>query len=211
MTRYIDIWFTPPDYLHMTTLELTNSRTSSEVDTIISDLQASGMLPELLNYICSHRSRLVRPIVSYDASAMALSFVPAAGERTEQTSWGTGDDIYTYHHLRRDLFDRVTDTGIQVVPRYVVPSAHVTIARFITHDGFWLENSGPDGSGVDRERLKAIVDKIEDINRKLKERYWPSKDSGVSSKGEWLVGEGIGLELCGGASWYGKGDKVVTG
>lgn len=181
----------------MTTLELANSRTSSEIDSIISSLQASGVISELLNYTCSHRSRLVRPVVSYDASAMALSFVPAAG-----------DDKYTYHHVRRDLFGRVADTGIQVVPRYVVPSAHVTIARFITQDGFLLDHAGPDGSGIDRERLKAIVDKIEDINRRLQERYW---DGSVSSQGEWLVGEETGLELCGGASWYGKGDRVVKG
>lgn len=183
----------------MTTLELANSRTSSEIDTIVSTLLASGILSRLVNYTSGHRCRLIRPIVSFDASAMALSFVPAVED--------VDKDSYTYHHLRRDLFDRVVDTGVEVVPRYVVPSAHITIARFTTHDGFLLDNAGPDGSGIDRDRLKVVVDQIETINQSLQEKYW----SHGSPKGQWLVGQEKGLELCGGASWYGNGDKFTVG
>lgn len=191
----------------MTTLELADSRTPSEINAIVSELQATGTLQELVDYTFNHPSRLIKPVIGYDASAMALSFVPVAGEGPDGMH-SVDDDIYTYHHLRWDLFERVADSGVQVVSRYIVPSAHITIARFITQDGFLLDHAGLDGSGIDRERLKAIVDKIEDINRQLQERYW---DSGVCSQGEWLVGEETGLELCGGASWYGKGDRVVTG
>lgn len=201
------IWFTPSENLHMTTLELTNSRTRSELEVLVSELEATGTIPELVDYTFNHRSRLIKPVVSYDASAMALSFVPAAGEGTGSTD----DGAYSYHHLRRDLYDRVAETGIKVIPRYIVPSAHVTIARFITHDGFLLEQDGPDGSRIDREQLKALMNKIEHINQELQKKYWPSEEGNMSSRGEWVVGHEKGLELCKGASWYGKGESVLDG
>lgn len=190
----------------MTTLELANSRTRSELDTIVSELEATGTIPELVEYTSNHRSRLVRPIISYDTSAMALSFVPAAGEGTDDIESGA----YSYHHLRRDLYDRVAETGIKVIPRYIAPSAHVTIARFIKHNGFLLDQDGPDGSRVDREQLKAFMEKLEQINKELQQKYWPSEDGNFSS-GEWVVGHEKGLELCKGASWYGKGECVLIG
>lgn len=205
----IAIWFTPSESLHMTTLELANSRTPSELKALVSELEATGAIPELVDYTFNHRSRLIKPIVSYDTSAMALSFVPAAGEGTESTR--SIDDAYSYHHLRRDLYDRVAETGIRVIPRYIVPSAHVTIARFITQDGFLLKQEGPDGSRVDREQLKTLVERIEHINQELKQKYWPSDDGSMSSRGEWTVGHEKGLELCGGASWYGKGESILNG
>lgn len=190
----------------MTTLELANSRTRSELEGLVSELEAAGTVPELAEYTINHRSRLIKPIISYDASAMALSFVPAAGEGTD----GIDDGAYSYHHLRRDLYDRVAETGIKVIPRYIVPSAHVTIARFITHDGFLLEQDGPDGSCVDRKQLKALMEKLEHINRELQQKYWPGEEGNIPS-GEWVVGHEKGLELCKGASWYGKGESVLIG
>lgn len=193
----------------MTTLELADSRTPSEINAIVSELQATGTLQELVDYTFNHPSRLIKPVIGYDASAMALSFVPAAGEGPDGMR-SVDDDIYTYHHLRWDLFERVADSGVQVVSRYIVPSAHITIARFITQDGFLREQPGSDGSRVDRERIKALVEKIEQINQKLKQ-YWPGQDENASSKGEWIVGQERGLELCKGTSWYGKGKCVILG
>lgn len=191
----------------MTTLELANSRTRSELEGLVSELEATGIILELAEYTVNHRSRLIKPIISYDASAMALSFVPAAGEGTDNTD----DGAYSYHHLRRDLYDRVAETGIKVIPRYIVPSAHITIARFITHDGFLLEKNGPDGTRVDREQLKALMEKLEHINQGLQQKYWPNSEGGNISSGEWVVGHEKGLELCKGASWYGKGECVLIG
>ncbi|KAF7158598.1 hypothetical protein CNMCM5623_003658 [Aspergillus felis] len=191
-----NIWLTPPDFLHTTVLEIASSRSSLEVDTLVSYLEQSGAIPDLVNYTFNHRARLVKPLVSFDAAAMALSFVPAAGE---QSGWGRSvdDDKYTYHHLRRDLYAGVAATGVQLRPRYLVPSAHITIARFITHDGFQLEKSGADGEPVfDCERVAALVDKIEQINQKIQAKYWPGENRTVLSEAEWIVGEETGLELC---------------
>jgi hypothetical protein len=207
----IDIWLTPPDFLHTTVLEIASSRSSLEVDTLVSHLEQSGVIPDLVNYTFNHRARLVKPIVSFDAAAMALSFVPAAGE---QSGWSRSadDDQYTYHHLRRDLYAGVAATGVQLRPRYLVPSAHITIARFITHDGFQVEKLGADGEpAFDCERVAALVDKIERINQKIQAKYWPGENRTVSSEAVWVVGEERGLELCKGPCWYGEGEKVLVG
>ncbi|KAB8231736.1 uncharacterized protein BDW43DRAFT_281492 [Aspergillus alliaceus] len=145
---------------------------------------------------------------------MALSFVPAAGEGATEENYMHGDDgdRYTYHHLRRDLFDRLAATGLLMKPRYIVPSVHVTIARFITHDGFVLENSRLDKTKVvDQERVAALVERVEQINERLRQKYWPQVNGAIPIKGEWIVGQGKGLELCKGRSWYGGGENVVTG
>ncbi|GAB1199855.1 hypothetical protein APSETT444_009214 [Aspergillus pseudonomiae] len=208
------IWVTPPDSLHITVMEMASGRTEADIEAFLTHLQESGTIPDLVDYTFHHRTRLVKPILSYDASAMALSFVPAAGEETavgNQTYCDEGDR-YTYHHLRRDLFDRLTATGLLMKPRYIVPSAHVTIARFITHDRFIVEDSGPDGVPVvDQERVAALVERIEQINGKLRQKYWPQENGPMSAKGEWIVGQGKGLELCKGRSYYGGGENVVTG
>ncbi|KNG86011.1 60S ribosomal protein L44 [Aspergillus nomiae NRRL 13137] len=184
------IWVTPPDSLHITVMEMASGRTEADIEAFLTHLQESGTIPDLVDYTFHHRTRLVKPILSYDASAMALSFVPAAGEETavgNQTYCDEGDR-YTYHHLRRDLFDRLTATGLLMKPRYIVPSAHVTIARFITHDGFIGEGSGPDGVPVvDQERVATLVERIEQINGKLRQKYWPQENRPLSAKGEWIV------------------------
>ncbi|OJJ50481.1 hypothetical protein ASPZODRAFT_147991 [Penicilliopsis zonata CBS 506.65] len=176
------LWFTPLECLHMTTLEITNSKTEAEIDTIVSSLETEA-ISETVNYTAKHRARLVRPLISYDAAAMALCFVPAAGEGTADT-----DNNYSYHHLRRDLFEKMDTAGVGIAARYTVPSAHVTIARFVTQDGFSLETDlSHSHSQVDRKQVQALVSKIETINEKLKSKYWSTDDENRVSEGEWIV------------------------
>ncbi|PKY05279.1 60S ribosomal protein L44 [Aspergillus campestris IBT 28561] len=176
------IWVTPQNYLHMTVLEMASGRTPSEIDSLHAHLERSGVLPELLDYPLHHRTRLVKPTVSYDDTAMALSFLPTAGVEGDSSPI---DDRYTYHHLRRDMYGRVTATGLQMTPRYIHPTAHITIARFVTHEGFHT------GDVVDRKQVASLVDKIEQINRGLREKYWPVNDGFMSSTKavptEWVV------------------------
>ncbi|KAL4820094.1 RNA ligase/cyclic nucleotide phosphodiesterase [Aspergillus spinulosporus] len=143
------IWFTPPESLHITILEIVNSRTREEVDALAVRLLQDGTALKLVNYTYdnNHRVRLVKPIISYDASAMALSFVPATSEATaaDQQQF---EDAYTYHHLRRDLAATVLESGVGLGARYTVPSAHVTIARFVTQDGFSLDDGKVDRNSV---------------------------------------------------------------
>ncbi|KAL2848805.1 RNA ligase/cyclic nucleotide phosphodiesterase [Aspergillus pseudoustus] len=192
------LWFSPPDSLHVTTLEIGSSRTAEDVDALATHLhEKTGVALKLVNYTNSprHRARLVKPMLSYDASAMALSFLPAAGEPTNHSFQ---NDAYSYHNLRRDLADQVLDTGIALGARYVVPSAHVTIARFV--------NQG----GSDAESVKKLVERIERVNGTLKKRYWPA-DGVMPVKGEWIVGQEEGLEMNKGTSWYGGGERVLVG
>ncbi|RAK95190.1 uncharacterized protein BO80DRAFT_450441 [Aspergillus ibericus CBS 121593] len=205
------VWFTPPEQLHMTTLEIASCRPEPEIEGLVSHLQDHGVVPELVDFLFHHRTRLVKPMVSYDATAMALSFVPAAGEETT-TAHNIENDGYTYHHLRRDVSSIVTATGLQTRPRYIALSAHITIARFITQDGFVLENPNhAGGETVDHARVAALVERVEKINEKLRQKYWFREDGVISRKGEWLVGEERGLEFCKGTSFYGGGDAVLVG
>jgi hypothetical protein len=190
-------------------LEIVNSRTREEVDALAGRLLQDGTALKLVNYTYdnNYRVRLAKPIISYDASAMALSFVPATSEATAADEQQP-EDTYTYHHLRHDLAATVLESGVGLAARYIVPSAHVTIARFVTQDGFLLD----DGK-VDRNSVAELVQRIERINAILRKEYWPEEDGEGSTraKGEWVVGQEQGLEFNKGTSWYGDGDKVLVG
>lgn len=202
----IGLWLTPSDHLHMTTLEMLPARTLAEVNEFEKFLKENAPLQDIVNYTLAHRARLVRPIVSYDASALALSFVPAV-EDTYYEVDGKSNESYSYQHLRSDLYDIVTEAGCQLEARYTVPSAHVTIARFVRPVG-WSEK-GVEASSLFRERAQELVVTIEDVNRELRSDHW--KRFGNPSRGEWVVGQEQGLELITGRSWYGKGESVLIG
>lgn len=188
----------------MTALEMMTARTAPEVEDLVTFLQENAPLQDLVNYPLSHHTRLGRPIVSYDTSALALSFVPLT-EQTENKSPGADGGSYTYHHLRSDLYDLVTQSGCQIGARYIVPSAHITIARFTV----------PVGSDSSKElkllceRAVKLVEKIEGINRELSSEHW--ERFGHPSRGEWIVGQERVLELNKGTTWYGTGNAVLIG
>jgi hypothetical protein len=159
----------------------------------------------MTDYTFSHRARLIKPMLSYDGAAIALSFLPAAGENlppkpkkeTETSLARTQkDDIYTYHNLRRDLFNLAWETGVSIDSRYVVPSSHITIGRFLTQDDHDT-----------KEKMERFVEKIEGINRWLEEEYW-WKEGG---EGEWIVGQEKGLDCRQGTLWYGGGETIRIG
>ena len=200
---------------------------------------------QITDYPFSHRARLVKPMLSYDSAAIALSFVPAAGEaptplepihtsdsdRTDEAETETRqDDAYTYHHLRRSLYELCINGGVEVTSRYTVPSAHLTIARFVTQDDISSApqegNEGPaqvqvEGSTtatkrvvVDKEKVKKLVEKIEEISAWLEEEYWPreyQQGEDIKQGGEWVVGEGKGLDCRKGTLWYGGGETIRLG
>lgn len=211
----------PPTSLHMTALEITHSRPPADIATLL-DLLAPA-IPSLVNLPSSssdaaprRRARLIKPLLGFDASALALSFVPAAdGEGLDGSGRDSGgrvrergDDAYTYHHLRRDLCEAVGRAGVEVGSRYVVPSAHLTIGRFI-REGDFREGAG---GGVDGARVRGLVERIEEVNAWLRREYWPRGEAeagGIREGGEWVVGEGKGLDCRKGALWYGSGGETV--
>jgi hypothetical protein len=198
----------PLENLHLTVIELAHSLTRSEIDRMVSNLQTSGAADEIVNYTLHHRARLIKPLISYDASAMALSFLPAAGECTPDSD----ADDYTYHHLRRDIYDKCVAGGVKPASRYSVPSAHLTIARFITQEG-WLKEGEEPGSlpEVDYQLVKALREKIDTLNTALLKDYWPQRDGTIPAGGDWIVGREKGLDFRKGQVWYGGGQTVILG
>lgn len=199
------LWLMPLGSLHMTALEITHSVSASEIDSLVSILQAK--IPHITDYTDTHRARLVKPMLSYDSSALALSFVPAAGEgmgvRREKEV-----DGYTYHHLRRDLYEICTKTGVTIASRYTVPSAHLTIGRFITQQDIARDG---EQEQVDGLKVQKLVERIEEINAWLEREYWPIEGHGIALGGEWTVGEEKGLDCRRGTLWYGGGETIRLG
>jgi hypothetical protein len=199
-----DLWVMPRENQHITALEVTHSKTAPEIQALVE--KAQGHIPAITDYTHDHRARLIKPLIGYDASAIALSFVPAAGAglHSGRTS---EDDYFTYHHLRRDLFNLCRQAGLQVESRYVVPSSHLTIGRFIYAKDF----EGEDGS-PDPKKIKVMIDKIEEINDWLEKEFWPEHNGGkIPDGGEFYVGEEQGLHCRTGTLWYGGGDAVHEG
>ncbi|OAL01382.1 AAA-domain-containing protein [Phaeosphaeriaceae sp. SRC1lsM3a] len=199
-----NLWLMPRDNLHITVLEVTHSKTAPEIQSIVDGIR--DKVPAITNYTNTHRSRLIKPLIGFDASALALSFVPAAGEGV-QSDRKPEDDKYTYHHLRRDVFGLLRDAGAQIDSRYVVPSSHLTIGRFINTKDF------TDKDGVhDASKMKAFLEKIEEINEWLEKDFWPEHNNGnIPEGGEFNVGQETGLHCRKGTLWYGGGEEVHHG
>lgn len=194
----------PSHRMHLTTLEVAHSRTAEEIASLVSSMRPA--IPALTGLTFTRRSRLVKPMISYDLSAVAVSFLPAAGEEvlspllvpasSGDTSHADGDN-YTYHHLRRDVFNKASET-VAIASRYVVPSAHITIGRYLSQK----DHETPEL----RERW---IQAIEDINKWLEKEVWEVKDGEFI--GEWIVGQERGLDARCGKLWYGGGRTIMTG
>lgn len=196
------LWLMPVECLHLTVLEITHSKTEAEIEHLVNTME--GKILEITDFTYNHRARLVKPMLSYDAAAIALSFLPAAREGLSKEE-AESADAYTYHHLRRDMYGLCKSAGVEVASRYVVPSSHLTIARFVTQKDI----SSKDGNGVDRGKIEVLVGKLEEINAELRSKYW-SEDR-VTSSGSWTVGEEKGLDYRRGTLWYGGGHSHRVG
>jgi hypothetical protein len=86
---------------------------------------------------------------------VALTFLPC-------------DSAYTHHHLRRDVYRRVIGIGLPWTGRYIAPTAHVTIARFI------------DADVVSRVGMQGWVEGLEELRAEC--RQW---------QGQWRLSEGV--------------------
>ncbi|KAF7534672.1 hypothetical protein G7054_g6029 [Neopestalotiopsis clavispora] len=200
-----NIWLMPLHRMHITTLEITFSKTPEEIHAIKKVLEPS--IPTVANYTFHHRARLVKPVISYDLSAFAVSFLPASGEAPLSPPSAAVDDggaikqqgdQYTYHHLRRDMWELAKDAGISIDSRYVVPSAHITLGRYLGE----ADHATP-------EQRQKWVDTIDEINRWLEAEVWDREDGDLV--GEWVVGQERGLDVRVGTLWYGGGRTVMTG
>lgn len=160
-------------------------------------------LPDIGRCTIANQPHLLKPMLNLDSAGLALSFEPAAQEVAHR---------YTYHHLRRDVFSIVAAAGVDIGSRYFVPSAHVTIARFMTQDGVLQTAGNKDGHDeVDHLRVREFVDRVDSINSWLQTEFWPRSDGTVPLGGEWIIGNEKGLECRKGRIWYGGGEDVLAG
>lgn len=194
----------PRECQHITALEVTHSKTAEEIQKLVDQMR--DKVPAITDYTSRHRVRLIKPTIGYDASALALSFVPAAGEGLS-SGRTLEDDKFTYHHLRRDLYDLSEEAGVTVDSRYVVPSSHLTIGRFIT-----TKDLADDQGSSDPRKMATFIKKIEEINGWLEKEFWPEHNDGkIPDGGEFNLGEETGLDYRMGTLWYGEGESVHRG
>ncbi|KAF2973486.1 hypothetical protein GQX73_g208 [Xylaria multiplex] len=190
--------------VHATTLELAFCRTADEIEDIKETIKPA--IPTIASYTYQHRTRLVKPIISYDLAAFAVSFLPAAGEPIVSPAPVAPDnaavlkqgDSYSYHHLRKDMWHQAKAAGIPVESRYIVPSAHITLGRYLTQK----DHATP-------EQRKKWVDAIDEINEWLEREIWGKSDSEFI--GEWVVGQEKGIDVRVGNLWYGGGRTILAG
>ncbi|KAH7104375.1 RNA ligase/cyclic nucleotide phosphodiesterase [Auriculariales sp. MPI-PUGE-AT-0066] len=176
------LWLMPQEDLHTTVIEVAHSLPAENIDAVV-EILGSDSARSLVYLAPEGRATLVQPQISIDTSAVALSFLPASSESG-----------FSYHHLRRDAWNRLRDSGVQVESRYTVPSAHITIARFITQNDHATE-----------EGVANWVKAVEDVNEWLRSEWWNREDL------EWVVGKDHGLILRKGRVWYGGGETVAVG
>ncbi len=199
----------PLDNLHMTAMEVTHSLTIEEINHLVSILLPN--VDAIVDLPYHHRARLIKPMVSYDSAALALSFVPASGEAVPEDRRASEDE-YTYHHLRRDLYTSIENAGVKVASRYVVPSAHLTIARFNTLNVFGGGDGPMDrGPALDPKKRRRWIREIELINAWLETEYWPQSGKEIRPGGEWIVGDERGIDFRKGPLWYGGGETIKLG
>lgn len=131
------------------------------------------------------------PTLSYDQSALALSFLP---------SLPTSSSYQNYLKYRHDLYlssldfyQRHNEHNIKAgsqnftlpppSPRYVLPSAHISIARFVEE--------------IPKEKIQVLKNGLQKISEEIEEHFKELK--------EVMRDEN---QLCIGRNWYGGG-KVL--
>lgn len=165
------LWLMPRTCLHLSALEITHS---VPVDVVESQLiKLRPFLDRLLNAnMEGNTTTLTKPLLCFDSAALALTFVPV------------DDNQWTYTHYRSRLYEFVQNFAqVTVDSRYQVPSAHVTIARFI--------------EDVPEQAVDALLEEILRINEWLQSSEWKSL--------EWTIGDERATECRCGRIWYGGG------
>lgn len=187
----------PPDCLHMTVLEVAHSLTPQALAALVC--RTKPFAQKLTRFPLDRPTRLVKPMLSFDNAAVALSYVPAAGEISDGR---LSHNNYTYLHLRRDLFNICREHGVDVAARYATASCHLTIARFIT------DRDHCSGGKPDRATMASWVNTIEEMNQFLVEEYWPHEGA-VKQAGDWVIGGERGFDIREGTLWYGGGRSLA--
>lgn len=172
--------------MHITVLEIAHTLPYEQISAIVDRLP-QNLVKSATDFALNHRTTLLKPKLCYDDGALTLTFVPAVED-------------YTYLHLRRDLFNLFLEAGVKMESRYAMPSAHLTIGRFVSP----AEKNSPSA-------VKKWVELLDEINVWLEAEYWPKEGQEAKKDGQWQPGEGVGLHLVKGRVWYGTGETVRLG
>jgi len=197
------LWLMPQDHLHLTVLEVTHSLNAPEISSIVDTMSKDpDHVKSIVDYTYTHRARLHKPLLSYDDQGIALTFLP----KPDRTPGKEMKGQFTYHHLRRDIYNLSEKAGATIECRYIAPSSHITVGRFIDRTDFQTDGK------TDQEKIERWVAKIEEINVFLA----GAEVSGVDvlrlpGLGEWQVGEEKGLDYRRGTLWYGGGESLANG
>ena len=172
------LWYPPPSHLHLTVYEVTHSLTSAQLAPTLALLRAH---PDVFDLPRMPTVTLDSPLVNFDTSAIALTFLPSSSP----SSTTSPSSSYTLHHLRHDVCTSLTRIGVPWQGRYIAPSAHATIARLISTDA------------VDKIGVEQWVGGLERLREECTEGW---------ADAVWRLGEGS-AEVSAGRSWYGKGTR----
>lgn len=243
----------PPEDMHATVLEVVHSVPMDDVMEIANKL--APIMPDLIQLpSTTHGCTLFRPILSFDAAAVALSFVPYGGPSASEskarsspesatevpppsdslrssveTTPGpstpasielpvsqdegrkdaalspfnttplpsnnqapSNDNQTTYHHLRRKLYQRIIDAGVDIKSRYVVPSAHITLCRFLNPAA---RGAHPLSAELGKANILKFVLLIEELNEAFELAF--------TSNPKWEIKSELICRV--GTLWYGGG------
>lgn len=201
LTEAIDLWLTPQDCLHMTVIVVALSITPKEL--VDKTIKFKPCLKKLASIFHGQQIRLVKPKLSFNEGGVALSFVPAADEETQDSRTKTTD--YTYLHLRRDIFALCSEKGVDAETQKGATACHITLARFITQEDH-NRNGNPS-----QEAMASWVTGIEEINEMLAQKYWPHEGSVPPESGSWVIDGRRSLDIRAGTIWYGGGQSLDLG
>lgn len=109
------LWNTPRENLHMSVLEIANTRSRLEIKRVVDVLRPH--LDHIMS-VANNGPTLSYPLICFDANAVALTFISSERSHVE---------------FRKELFDSVAFYGVGMETRYHAPSAHITIMRFVEH------------------------------------------------------------------------------
>lgn len=196
-----NLWLTPQDCLHMTVIVVALSITPKEL--VDKTIKFKPCLKKLASIFHGQQIRLVKPKLSFNEGGVALSFVPAADEETQDSRTKTTD--YTYLHLRRDIFALCSEKGVDAETQKGATACHITLARFITQEDH-NRNGNPS-----QEAMASWVTGIEEINEMLAQKYWPHEGSVPPESGSWVIDGRRSLDIRAGTIWYGGGQSLDLG
>ncbi|KAJ9212996.1 hypothetical protein DTO166G4_5326 [Paecilomyces variotii] len=217
-----DLYLVPLPHMHLSVMELSHRHPIAHLRAVYnvvgeSLLHTMADVPFTKYKESQGRSvaRLIKPQLMMDRAGVAVTFVPDYSPQEGMDNSGqdiTKNNPFTYHHLRASMQELALSSGIEIDTSYTAPSAHITIARFVSSHFFDggekhatsppvpisppTEQSplSPSGNQNQRRVQKAEqwVDLIHGINEELGKQ---SEDPVFKEQLEWVVGQQRGLEL----------------